>query len=946
VTWAVRLFGALGLLFVCNEASAWSLKTHLWIADQVIADVIDDCSITLDLKNGSKRTYPVPADACAALRARPDLYRAGHLGPDVFPDPVTGQMTTHPGIENGWSAERWLRQVLEAAAGDDQLAFAYGFIGHASGDVFAHTYVNQYAGDIFFLTDGETKVELRHFALEKYIESKTPALSFSTNAGSIDVPSKYLSQLLIYNDDVSRQYQKQNVTLHLASLQVAKKAVDNVSRTSRDITDRLIDFYAEYYKLQAKELGKIASFEREVELAKGALKAAEEALKLKAQALQSAQGAVDTAENILLTYNDLIASIAFQISDTLNAISAAAGTISDLSEAKQKAVNELNDAHAKIGALICDAKKQVCDDVWSKACFFCGYIKEEVCKFVDASDPACGPLRGIVNVAVAKLNAVTTQLEQAIANRTQLETKKAALDAEKLEKETTLAATKLAIGGLRAALDAQKAAVQVELAAVEKAKAAVAEAEKRLQEIRKAAEPILKLVEAIADVMKEYNTITLFFSNWRDGIERAGSDFIDASLETGFGMMNQTGNIMEPYKKWLQCSAHAYLGVPWQLPYTYCTVQNKIEEINAYIDRLKEQLPPILRWLLDPLEDLRNEAIKVAKKEAWNAAKATADFVMGAPTGRFIGMLADQEKATADVVRDIYKNSADMGGKKLLTFDDVIGLVDVDIGLTGGLLNPERFLALRNSVTLSKLGLLDAEALSQLHSDLVGELPTQYGPELYGDQKGKRFSLLFYAVRSIDGNHQWQAFGLPYLRSDGEHAPSKPEKRRYGYSFHDNHFDGFRFFQDPIARERVFSQLFFGPVEGSMATIPQAQWDGYKYPACAINPFPRTVSDTGNVMEDSACVGIAARIGGPAPVPKATAYKRIKPSTQIVARQRKRSPSVASIKCVPEKLGRQPVVTIRFDRRQAGIAGHRSPNCRSGRDWFLPEGDGGWWKMN
>jgi hypothetical protein len=951
---ALRAAGILALSFMSCEANGWSLKTHLWISDQVIADVIDDCKITLKLRDGSQRTYPVPADACSALRARPDLYRAGHLGPDVFPDPVTGQMTTHPGIEHGWLAERWMRQVLESAAGDDELAFAYGFLGHASGDILAHTFVNQYAGDIFLLTDGETKVELRHFSLEKYIESKTPGLSFPTDAGGIGIPAKYLSQILIYNDDVSKQYQKQAITLHLASLQIAKKAVDDVSRESRKITDRLVDFYADFYKLQAKELAKIASFEREVELAKASLRAAEAELKLEEDALALAQKAVDEAEKILSTYGDLITALNSQISDTLNAISAAAGTIADLSKAKQRAVDALNAANANLGQIVCDTKQEFCNDVTNNVCSWlrlgkvCKDVTKTICHVVDISDPQCGAAKAAVSAAVAQVNALTSQLEQQIARETQLQAKKAALEAEKLEKQATLLATQSAIAGLRATLSAHKALVDAKQVLVGKARELVAEAEKRLEEIKKAAEPVLKLVDSIADVMKEYNLISLMFANWRDGIERAGADFMDASMETGFGMMNEDGNIMEHYKKWLQCSAHAYLGVPWQLPYTYCTAQDKVEEIKAAIDRLKEQLPPIVRWLLDPLADLREEAIKVAKKEVWNAAKHTADFVMGPPTGRFIGMLASQEKATADAVRDIFRSASESGGKKLVTFDDVIALVDADIGLSNGALNPETFHALRNAVTLSKLSLLDAGELSQLFKDLVGELPTQYGPELYGDQRGKRFSLLFYAVRSIDGNHQWQAFGLPYLRSDGSHGPSNPNRRRYGYSYHDNHYDGFRLFQDPIARERVFLQLFSGPVEGSMAKIPQAQWPGYKYPACDINPFPRTVSDLGQIMlSDPACVAAVASLGGPAPKARVTAYIKPKPADRSMAGRRSKPSRFVTVRCAPHSASSAEArITVRLSRNNFYANGKHIPTCSSGPNWWGPGNVAGWWHVS
>ena len=88
-------------------------------------------------------------------------------------------MTTHPGVDGGWTTERWLRKIVKELQAPDEIAFAYGFIGHASGDIFAHTFVNQYAGDIFVLTDKETQVELRHFSLEKYIRVEKGRLSHS-----------------------------------------------------------------------------------------------------------------------------------------------------------------------------------------------------------------------------------------------------------------------------------------------------------------------------------------------------------------------------------------------------------------------------------------------------------------------------------------------------------------------------------------------------------------------------------------------------------------------------------------------------------------------------------------------------------------------------------------------------------------------------------------------
>jgi hypothetical protein len=154
-----------------NSASAWSLKTHFWIGQQVLNDALDDGRVNI-----AGNFYEVTPQILNALRANSNEYRMGNLGQDVFPDPIVGQMTTHPGVTNGWQTDDWLKQLVGRASSPADIAFSYGFVAHAAGDIFAHSYVNALAGDIFLLTDAERDVERRHFLLEKYIESLTPTL--------------------------------------------------------------------------------------------------------------------------------------------------------------------------------------------------------------------------------------------------------------------------------------------------------------------------------------------------------------------------------------------------------------------------------------------------------------------------------------------------------------------------------------------------------------------------------------------------------------------------------------------------------------------------------------------------------------------------------------------------------------------------------------------------
>ena len=135
---------------------------------------------------------------------------------------------------------------------------------------------------------------------------------------------------------------------------------------------------------------------------------------------------------------------------------------------------------------------------------------------------------------------------------------------------------------------------------------------------------------------------------------------------------------------------------------------------------------------------------------------------------------------------------------------------------------PERFLALRNAVALAKLSILDASELNRMYREMTGNATSIYpgGRDIYADQLGQRFSLLFYVIKSIDGNHQWQPFGLPYPRSGGAEAePKAAKKREHGHSVFYNPSSGLRLFADGAARQGVFEQIFLGPIDGGMGPI-------------------------------------------------------------------------------------------------------------------------------
>jgi hypothetical protein len=177
-------------LLLPTKVQAYGLKTHLWIGKRILAELQHDCVLAL-----GKSRVVLNNDLCESIRQNPAAFLSGVLGPDMYPDLITGQVTTHPGIQGGWGTRDWLRHMYAEANPGVELAFAAGYLVHAASDVFAHTYVNGYAGDIFSLKD-ERAVERRHVLLEKYIDAKLPGFTF--NDGEVKAPSRFIRDKLIH----------------------------------------------------------------------------------------------------------------------------------------------------------------------------------------------------------------------------------------------------------------------------------------------------------------------------------------------------------------------------------------------------------------------------------------------------------------------------------------------------------------------------------------------------------------------------------------------------------------------------------------------------------------------------------------------------------------------------------------------------------------------------
>ena len=194
---------AVGLGAQPKAAHAWKPKTHIYLAEQALKDALDNGKVTIyetDYKTGKITGVLGEFDAdpkiLAALRAAPSQYRAGVMGPDAYPDIMTGQQVIHPdeaqsindlaGGTNSWLTHIW-NQAMNGNQSPQVQAFAVGYLTHAAGDVFAHTYVNYYTGGEFQLIPDPTN-GIKHLILEGYIGKRTPqTLSATQNTIKVGV---------------------------------------------------------------------------------------------------------------------------------------------------------------------------------------------------------------------------------------------------------------------------------------------------------------------------------------------------------------------------------------------------------------------------------------------------------------------------------------------------------------------------------------------------------------------------------------------------------------------------------------------------------------------------------------------------------------------------------------------------------------------------------------
>ncbi len=205
---SARTNAALGIVLVViscaipRTADAWKPRHHIATGNEAIRSLLaGHDSVTVD-----GRSYLVPQPVANAIRNHPDSYRAGCVGPDGFPDLLFGQTIVHPDwkADGGTYTHEWLRHLYDsgwayyqAHNGDDvgqqALAFTYGYLTHAAGDLWGHTFINSFAGGSWpEIPGGDVRIAVRHVIVEGYVTERIPPSDMT-----LSVPYDFVYQAFI-----------------------------------------------------------------------------------------------------------------------------------------------------------------------------------------------------------------------------------------------------------------------------------------------------------------------------------------------------------------------------------------------------------------------------------------------------------------------------------------------------------------------------------------------------------------------------------------------------------------------------------------------------------------------------------------------------------------------------------------------------------------------------
>ncbi|MEM6708607.1 MAG: hypothetical protein AAF648_07455 [Pseudomonadota bacterium] len=824
------LWVAAGLLSVFagltpSTARAFKIGTHVWIADRLIEEIGSGRELSfVDINELPFATAPVNAQLAASIRQFPEAFRFGSLGADIYPDLVAGQMTTHPGLPFEHRANEYPADVLNLRR---TLGLTRCTADGGGRRVPCHAKAGWQTDDWLF--------HVRRVALDTSPGTQpTPQLAFAygylLHAAMDTWAHSYVN---IMTGDLFSLQENPHIAARHTALETFINAAHKqpvIDRSGRAapawfVRQALIlnDEAAEQYARSeaAQHLYAMWAWWRASQRIRGQLVPVREAIDAR---LGPAQAAVENADAL------------WRAADRVK---------NDLVRAANEAAAALSRAETRLLAA---------EEV----------LNAEAQRILDEAGSLLEPVLSAFPALQAAYNSAKQAEAMARAARSQA----------------------------RAALDR-----------------ALRDRDAQIQEVARLADD-LDLKRATFDTLDAarnqfWASADATASAWTANVEAAVDAYVVAFETTARRIMRPKGgrftaqqSSLEPIKTWATCYGPAF-GMP-QVPGLHQTCSNVLTDYNALraeFTALKNNLTtlPFLRDRVRALDDTVHEmtadgltgvSAMIGKAVPNRHGASASGFIA------FAGALWDKHVQAADL-SELY--STDKSGKALPIYNkhtsELVQILEDD-GLPIRWVNTQsgrgireyyaefeamlEFKPFHNAYMLSKLTLLEGGALDQLGAQKVRNHP-QFSRVLnpgsfprYGND-APAGAILMGAIRSIDGNHQWQPVAprLPFGLHPGVHIRGTSATcRRFGYpasgsgyalppdladkeqdcGSDDRGFQrarnglttdpkrGFLFWRHPMLRSTVFNCIFDGPV--SVGVCDRLRGDAAVQHGCSAEPFP------------------------------------------------------------------------------------------------------------
>ncbi|MEA3043866.1 MAG: hypothetical protein QOH47_1704 [Sphingomonadales bacterium] len=353
-----------------------------------------------------------------------------------------------------------------------------------------------------------------------------------------------------------------------------------------------------------------------------------------------------------------------------------------------------------------------------------------------------------------------------------------------------------------------------------------------------------RLYATQVEAWQQARALTVFTAAWARDLELVAQRYIQASLEFGQAMLQsdtpfqERGSPTAAYRRWLACYAPVLEGQPAAAGDLVC------ERMRAMRSDLALRRAALLSSVgAQP----RSSYFRLLQIDEYLGG-LVEDFVVGLVglRDRSFADLLEEGLAPAPVSAATLNATFAAAPNGQLAFRCAADWIDADLGLRGPLpagadndcdgaprsrqtLDPARFAALDNALTLARLALLDQGGVRQVAARFGGN-PAELR---MGAQP--RYSVLLDSVRSLDGSHQWRGTAMPFPRR----APyrSAPPATAAGYaSGAATGPAGFPLYQSEALRRTAFAALF-RPFEGAILQRAEMRSPAYPFRPCAGDPL-------------------------------------------------------------------------------------------------------------